>query len=350
MTEARMRAARVDEHGNLRIEEVPRSECAPGQIRIRIEACGVCGSDLHAAQNKSWDIGRIPGHEIAGRIEAIGKNPPAVVAARGLHLGQQVVAEPLESCRICRPCNEGRDSICPELQIAGVHRDGGFAESISLPAERIYPLSEPMPPEVAALCEPLAVGIHAVGRGKLAQGERVLVLGGGTLGLLCAFSALHSGAGEVVLRARYPHQRVLAEDAIGVTASDSARAILDSTLDSEFDLVLETVGGESETLIEAAQASRPGGRIVVLGLFQPSPHFSPELSLQKELSYHWSNCYGKPEGQPADFERAIQLLSIHHHRLRHTVTQTIPLNEIQQAFDLAKSKHEGAGKVSVLAV
>jgi threonine dehydrogenase-like Zn-dependent dehydrogenase len=148
------------------------------------------------------------------------------------------------------------------------------------------------------------------------------------------------------VRARHPGQRRQAE-ALNLPVLDANEPILESGLASGFDLVLETAGGSSETLVEAAVAARPGGRIVVLGLFDDPPAFSTALSLAKELSYHWSSCYAQRPGAPADFERAARLVERHHEALACLATHAYPLEEIELAFAKALRKDEGVGRVSV---
>lgn len=345
-----MKAAIVDRIGTIALENVPTPPAGAGEIRVAIEACGLCGSDLHAYRARSWSPNLIPGHEIAGRIESIGPDAPTVVQARQLGIGDRVVVEPLETCRACEACDAGRDSICPELQIAGVHRAGGFAESISLPAERIHPIAPEIEPAVATLCEPIAVALHALDRGAFLPGERVLVLGGGALGILTTFVAQTMGAGEVVVRARYAHQRDRVRAiADAATAVDTESSLMDQGLESGFDLVIETVGGLSGTLTEAIRAARPGGRVVVLGLFDENPPFEPNRALAKELSFHWSNCYHTRNGLRSDFARATALLVDHHPKLRQLITHKLPLEEITRAFAIANDKREGVGKLVVIA-
>ena len=348
-----MRAAVVDDDRRIGVRSVPRPACGPGEIRVRVDACGLCGSDLHFFHARSWDPGLIPGHEITGRIEAIGDAPPSVVAERGLEVGSTVVVEPIESCGTCAPCRAGRSSICPELLLAGISRPGGFAESIVLPATRIHMIADDLDPAVAALAEPLAVGLHGLERGDLQEDDRVLVLGGGTIGILTALAARRAGAREVVVRARHPHQRELARDVAGAEARDSGASIEADGLASGFDVVMESVGGSSETLVEAAHAAAPGGRVVVLGLFDPSPPFAPLEALTKELSFHWSNCYchhvGKTDApDSSDFSTAAQILAQSPDRLAPLVTHRVSLDEIDRAFEVASDKAQGVGKLSVV--
>ena len=125
-----MHAAVVGDDLSIGLRTAPLPECGPGAIRVAVDACGLCGSDLHFHHARSWPAGLIPGHEITGRIDAIGDRPPPLVEERGLRVGQRVVVEPLESCGHCEFCSAGRDSICPALTLAGVSRPGGFALSL----------------------------------------------------------------------------------------------------------------------------------------------------------------------------------------------------------------------------
>ncbi len=348
MPDGIMRAAVVTRARELATSSVPIPECGPNELRVRVEACGVCGSDLHARRSHGWSPDLIPGHEIAGRVDAIGERVAQQAAARDLSLGRRVVIEPLTTCGECESCRAGRDSICPALEIAGVHRAGGFAEFICVSPERAHPIDPTLSPAVATLIEPLAVALHAIDRAQGVAGERVLVLGGGTIGLLCAFAAGRAGAQEVAMRARYAHQRRLAE-ALGATLiSNPERGLAAEGFDSRFDVVIETVGGSSQTLIDAGLAARPGGRIVILGLFDGSPALDPMVALEKELTLGWANCYGSGgEGDP-DFARAARLLEDHRDLLGRFVTAERPLDDIAEAFELADNKLEGQVKVVVV--
>lgn len=348
-----MHAAVVGDDLRIGLRTAPRPACGPGEIRVAVDACGLCGSDLHFHHARSWPAGLIPGHEITGRIDAIGDRPPPLVEERGLRVGQRVVVEPLESCGHCEFCRAGRDSICPALTLAGVSRPGGFAESIVLPAIRIHPVADDLDPAIAALAEPLAVALHGLARGGFSPEDRVLILGGGPIGVLTAYAARRAGAREVVVRARYPHQQELVRQVAGADARTSNVEVHRDGLGSAFDLVVETVGGASETLVEAARAARPGGRVAILGLFDPSPPLVPLDALVKELTFHWSNCYCRhvdrtdvPES--SDFSEAARLLDEDRDRLARLVTHRVPLDAIGEAFETAGDKRRGVGKLCVV--
>jgi len=264
-----MRAARLGEARVMQTGELPLLDPQPGEARVRVEACGICGSDLHFLHGGLMAVGHTPGHEMAGHIDALG---PGV---NHLSVGDPVAVEPLVSCGKCAECLAGRDSICRSMMLRGVHLPGGMAEQVVIEADRAIPLAQGLSPSVAALTEPMAVAIHGLDRGGLVRGERVLVLGAGAVGLVSLVAAQSMGACEVWVTARHPHQAELAKKlgATRVLREDEADpASLDAlSRKVDFDLVVETVGGPANTLVAAASAARPGARIAVLGLFAGHP-------------------------------------------------------------------------------
>lgn len=347
-----MRAARVNRDGRLEIEEVARPVPGPGEALIRIEACGVCGSDLHFYRAGSMRPGHTPGHEMAGVVAALGAN------VKGLPEGLRVAVEPLRSCGECAPCRGGRDSQCAKLRLHGVHLPGGFAEYCTLPARRLFPLSQGLSSAVAAMAEPAAVAVHGLRRGRLEEGQRVLVLGAGSVGLVCLIAARHLGAGEVWVTARHPHQaelarqlgaaRVLSEAEASTPALAQRAQQTDSGGFGSFDLVIETVGGEADTLTAASAALRPGGTISVLGLFTRPTQIDARSLLLKEADLCFSNCYHHPSKSEADFRSAIEMLESEADAFGRLGTHQFPLAEIEHAFEIAAQKQSGAVKVTVL--
>lgn len=313
---------------------------------MRLEACGICGSDLHFLHGGLIRPGQTPGHEMAGRIEALGRG------VTDLSVGQPVAVEPLESCGQCRPCRAGMDSICRAMRIHGIHGAGGLAEQIVVAAARAYPLAADLDPAVAALTEPVAVAVHGLARGGFEKGQRVLILGAGAVGLVTLVAARSLGAGEIWITARHAHQadraRALGADRV-IDERDATANELDRLgRETDIDLAVETVGGTADTLVDAAAAVRPGGSISVLGLFMQTPALSPFALLQKELSLCWSNCYHRPRGQTPDFRIAADVVDRERERLATLITHRVPLREIDTAFARAADKRAGALKVSVL--
>ena len=262
----------------------------------------------------------------------------------------RVAVERLVSCGRCELCETGRDNICRDVQLLGVHRPGGLAEHVVVPSQRVFALPEGLPPELASLTEPLAVSVHGLRRGGFAPGASVLVLGAGTIGLTTILSALGMGAGRVWASARYPHQAALAR-ALGaervLSEDEAAPAALDQlSREHEFDVVVETVGGEANTLQAACHALRPGGVVSVLGIFMGRVEIDPLPLLLREGGLLWSNC-SERRGDAADFVTAIELMDRERERLARLATHTLSLAEVDRAFALAADKQAGTIKVSL---
>jgi threonine dehydrogenase-like Zn-dependent dehydrogenase len=331
-----VRAAVVRPGGALAVEERPTPQPGPGEVRVRLSACGICGTDLHFQRGGLWPPGRTPGHEMAGRVELVGEG------VEGWRPGDPVAVEPLQACGRCPSCLQGRGATCPELQVFGIHRDGGMAELVCVPAGRLFGVPADLAPPLAALAEPMAVAVHGLRRVELEPGQQVLVLGAGSIGLLCVAAARALGAGEVWLSARHPHQAVLGE-ALGAT-----RVLGEDEIPPECaDLVVETVGGGADTLMQACHAVRRGGRISVVGVFMGRVEIDGLSLFLKENTLSWSNCYVHPH-EGADFETAIELISSRRDALAELTRHVVPLAEIDRAFEVASDKMSGAVKVTVL--
>ena len=340
-----MRAAVAHDGNRLSVEEIPIPVPAPGEVRVRVTACGICGSDLHFYRAGMWAPGATPGHEITGEIDALGDG------VEGVATGDAVAIEPLRSCGRCDSCRAGLDAICRESQIYGIHRPGGLAEYVCVPAKRLFALPPDLDPRIAALSEPMAVVVHGLRRGGLAPGERVLVLGAGSLGLLSVVAARAMGASDVWLTARHPHQAELGVE-LGATrvlneADASPFALDELGKEAPVDLVVETVGGKADTLISAGTAVRPGGTISVLGVFMGRIEIEPLSLFMKENTLTFSNCYSHPAEDP-DFAKAVALVCDHRDALTAVTTHESRLEQVEEAFVMASDKKAGAVKVTVL--
>jgi len=340
-----MRAAVARGRGRVEVAAIPIPEPGPGEARVRIRACGLCGTDLHLHHAGLYPPGNTPGHEMMGEVDALGDG------VQGLESGGPVAVEPLHSCGSCESCRAGLDAICREGQIYGVQRAGGFAEYAVVPARRLFPVPAELSPQLAALAEPMAVVVRGLRRGALERGQRVLVLGAGSIGLLAVAAARALGAGEVWLCARHAHQAELGRGLGAVRVLDEGESTplrLDGAgREAPVDLVVETVGGSADTLIQAGAAVRPGGTVSVLGVFMGRTEIDPLGLFVKEASLAFSNCYAHPE-TGADFETAIDLVSDARDALCALTTHAVPLDEIDRAYALAGDKSSGVVKVTVV--
>jgi L-iditol 2-dehydrogenase len=339
-----MRAAFCTAPGAFELRDVPRPKPGAGEVLVRVRACGICGSDLDWYTGPFPAPGVCPGHEIAGEVVEVDRE------VREIGVGERVVVEPLVACGRCPACMAGDDQICREVEFLGVSRDGGFAEYVAVPRERVYPLPAELDFAVGGLAEPAAVCVHGVRLGDVAAGDRVLVLGAGTIGLLSIMAARTAGAAEVAITARHPHQAEMA-GRIGATRvfpanPEGARARAEFFRESPPDVVIETVGGAGETLNDSIQSVRPGGTVVLLGIFPSQPPCDALPLVVKEVRLVGSLTYGRRDGQ-SDFELALEMMASNAPVLRDLVTHRFELERIREAFETAADKKRGAIKVAL---
>ena len=339
-----MRAAFCTAPGTFELRELSKPSAPSGQALVRVRSCGICGSDLEWYRGGFPPPPVTPGHEIAGEVvETHGEIPD-------LRGGDRVAVEPLSVCGRCPACRVGDYQICTGVQVLGVTRHGGFTEYVAMPRERLYPLPAELDFAMGALAEPAAVAVHGVRLGNISLGDRVLVLGAGTIGLLSVMAARAAGAAEIAITARHPHQAEMARriGATRVFAADPQgdRQRADFTQDCPVDVVIETVGGDGQTFEDAIQSVRPGGTVVILGIFFSPPPCNALALVVKEVRLVGSITYGRG-GRQADFEIALQLLASNASIARDLVTHRFALEGIREAFETASDKKRGTIKVAV---
>ena len=269
--------------GQVELLDVPEPDPAPGEVLVEVRAAGICGSELHGARHPGFrQPPLIMGHEFAG----IGAG------------GEAVVVNPILSCGRCAECRRGLRHVCREREIIGVHRAGGFAERVAVPASALRPLPAGLPWEAAALIEPAANAVHAwnqAGRalgagGALgadgARGARVAVIGCGAIGLLCAATALSGGAGRVEVTDLSP-ARLAAAQRLGAEVAGPG-------LSGEYDVVIDAVGSVATRAASVAH-QRPGGVAVWLGLAEEEAGFDANALIRSEKRVLGSFAYRDEE-------------------------------------------------------
>ena len=340
-----MRAAFSRGPGEIAVDEVPVPEPGPEDVLLRVSRCGICGSDLH------WYHGVIPvprvcpGHEISAVVADVGS------AVRGVKPGDRVAVEGIRTCGVCAYCQSSDYELCRNVGMIGMTVPGGFAEYLATSARHLFAIPASVDDEVAQLTEPLAVSVHALRLAGIEMGQRVLVLGAGTIGLTAIAAARAGGAGEILATAKRPQQRAaaLALGANQVFDPQSSGDLFSYCFDHPVDVVVETVGGPSQTLGDAITCVRPGGAIAILGVFMMPVEFNALFVMMKEVRIVGSLCYGRRDGR-ADFDIALDILSREGDRMRqHMVTHRFPLTEIDAAFRAANDKTTGSIKVSISA-
>ncbi len=325
-----MRAVvQVEEH-RLEVVELEPPEAGPGELLVRVAACGICGSDLSSYKRGLFT--GVLGHEVAGIVEATG---PGVV---GWQPGDPVVLTPSTGCGACDQCAAGHYHRCIEsLTGRGAVRPGGYAELLVAPERRLRRLPPSLSPEVACLAEPLSVALHGIGRLGPVQGQNAIVLGLGSIGLLACAALRWCGAQGVYgvdpVELRRDLAGCLGAEAVFGRASD-ARAELDP-----IPLVLEC-SGRPEALQQAIDLAAPGGNVVLLGIAIAEVPVIPVFWITREITVA-----GSINSRLEDFEEALRLLEARP-EVGSIVTKRVSLEEVPETFELLLQP-EGVGKVVV---
>uniref|UniRef100_UPI0035B35597 alcohol dehydrogenase catalytic domain-containing protein n=1 Tax=Zoogloea sp. TaxID=49181 RepID=UPI0035B35597 len=245
--------------GPVTIETLPDPEPGPGEVLLRVQRCGICGTDISMTKGQSWDYapGQF-GHEYAGEVVALGKG------TQRLSMGSTVAVIPALGCGHCPACNHGDNPIICTSPHPAL---GGFSEFVAVPESVCTLLPQTLSLSDGALIEPLAVGLYGMRRSKLMPGETVLVLGGGTVALYAIYWARRMGAGRVIAASRSPRRRdlCLQMGADGfVTFGENEMGEAAEALGGLPDVVIEAVGVEG-MLDKAVMHARPYGRVISLG-------------------------------------------------------------------------------------
>lgn len=302
----------------------------PRELKIRVEASGLCGTDLHIAAGEYpfAHPGVTLGHEFTGTIVEIG---PEVGR---FDIGERIVVDPNIPCRVCTYCHRSRPHLCENPEALGVTLNGGLSELAVVPASQAYKVPDNVPPEAAALTEPLACALHAVDLSGIRPGKTALVLGAGPIGILTAALLVSSGASRVVVSEPSESRRARAE----AVRAESVKP--DAVSEEMADVVFECVG-RVETMKAALDAARPGGTVMWVGVAPPEAEVSvkPYDVFRKELTIRGSYT------NPYTMERSLALLASGRVDWRKIVTHRFPLGEFAEAWEAHRT---GAGlKVSV---
>ena len=280
---AMMEAAVFDAPFALALARRPRPEPARGEALIDVEAAGLCAGDLYIylGKNPYVTYPRIGGHEIAGRIAALGPE------TEGPAVGTRVVVEPFIGCGHCYPCRVGKPNCCANLRIIGVHREGGFADQLTAPVDRLHAVPDTLSPFAASFAEPVAIGVQACRRGGVTAGEEMLILGAGPIGL--ATVEVAKALGAVVYVTDIALERLDTAAGLGAIPLAAGDALLPEVLrltNGEGMPVVVEATGNAAAMEQTATLVAAGGRIVIVGLVrQGVPVSWPGLDLtRKEMT------------------------------------------------------------------
>jgi len=328
-----MRAAVFHELGKpLRIENVAKPQAGPCEIVLKVHYCGICGSDLHATHPGVFVVpdGTILGHEFAGEIVESG--------AAGWKVGEMATALPNNACEDCRKlglgeCKDNMGIMCPRNTLTGFSptAQGAYAEFVKFSAKEALRLPSDVKSREGAAVEPLAVGLHAVNRGKVAMGERVLIMGGGPIGLSVAVFSKLAGARDVVV-SEYASARREAAGSLGATA------VIDPSKEDVGEAFAKRTGGLPDVIFECVgvpgmiqkcvDISRPYGRLVVVGVCMVEDTMTPISAIFKETNIQYVLGYGRP-----DWRLVLDLLDSGRVDPKPMITDIVTLDQLPNAFE-----------------
>ena len=324
-----MKAICIKEPGKVEIVEQEKPVRKPGEALLKLLYGGICGSDLgsYRGANAYVSYPRVPGHEFSAEIIEINEND------QGLKPGMIVTCNPYFNCGSCYSCKRGLVNACTDNQTMGVQREGAFAEYITMPIERIYD-GKGLDPKVLALIEPFCISYHGVSRADVKPGERVLVVGAGTIGVLAAVAAKAKGA-EVTIcdvapdKLDYAYKTFeLDHKLLNESPEAFEKGVADLTNGDGFDVTIEAVGLPN-TFQNCLDAACFGARVVLIGVSKRNiDDFFFTIIQKKEL-----NIYGSRNAMKKDFLELIDLVKGGGVALDKIVTNTYKCTDAPKAFE-----------------
>jgi L-iditol 2-dehydrogenase len=339
-----MRAAELIAPLTFRLVDMPIDDPGPGEVQVRVEAVGVCGSDLHAYAEGA--VGGTPnvypmllGHEPAGTIVKTG------AGVTGLAVGDRGALEPALYCYHCEFCLSGHHNVCANIRfLSNPTHPGFFREFVNLPVSNFLPIPATMSFAEAALSEPLAIAIHSLRLSSIRPGETVVVIGAGPIGLLTIAALRAVGAGRVWAVEPLAHRRALAR-AIGADAvldpAEADKEILRGTGQRGVDCAIDCAAGE-HTTTQAIHLTRNAGRVALTGI-----HSTPMVSMDGSSMRRKELTIFNVRRSNHETREALDLLEAHTDWFAPLFTHTRELDRIDEAFAISSDYSDGVGKMMI---
>lgn len=321
-----MKAIQITSPKNVRMVEIPPPTAGKGEVLLKINYVGFCGSDMSTflGKNALAAYPRVPGHEISAVIVAAGEEVPEVFIP-----GQAVTVVPYTSCGKCSSCRNGRFNACRYNQTLGVQREGAMQEFMVAPWQKIIPV-ENLSAKELAMVEPLTVGFHAVDRGRVTGEDTVLVFGCGMIGSGAIIGAVTRGATVIAVdvddQKLQLAQKIGAKYCINSKTTNLHEALVDITDGHGPDVLIEAAGNPF-TYLAAIEEAAFTARIICIGYTANEVSFATRLWVQKEL-----DILGSRNATPADFDAVIGYLKRGKFPLDEMITRIIRPEEAVEAF------------------
>lgn len=321
-----IKALQIEKENVTRFHSIEASALGEGQVRVCVRHVGLCGSDLNTFKglNPLVQLPRIPGHEIGGEILAAG---PGVDPA--YQPGRRVIVMPYTNCGRCSSCRKGRLNACRYNKTLGVQQDGGLAEEIVLPAEKLI-LNDTLKPRHLALVEPLSVGFHAVDRSRFVAGETVAVLGCGMIGMGVIIGAVARGARVIAIDPSEEKRNLAlkfgAWRALPAGGEELVRAVNELTEDDGVDVAFEAVGLPA-TFTQAIELAGFAGRVVYVGYSKAPVTYQTQFFNLKEL-----DIMGSRNATSGDFRAVVAHLETIGDDADRLISKIFPFEDAEQAL------------------
>jgi len=341
-----MKAAVLQKEGTISIEDVETPQAAPGEVVIKVNYCGICGSDLHLMDGASILAGTIMGHEVSGVIAEIGEG------VEGWSVGQRVVPLPFTSCGHCYECIHGVPNLCRQAIVFGcdVSVLGALAEYVKAKASQIYAIPDEITNQEAALTEPLAVSLRAVRLAGITLGSSVAIIGAGPIGLLAIQCARLAGANSIYVAQRSEPRASMAKQfgadmvinpekedfvyevrrltgsGVSIPKEEGFPGMVRKQTGSGVHASLECAGGTSPFDL-AVRSVGPGGRVILVSVdVNPKQINSLEIMLG-EIEIKGSNCYW------SEFADSLELLRLHKIETEGMISKVVSLDDAPGIFN-----------------
>jgi L-iditol 2-dehydrogenase len=341
-----MQAAVTRDWNDIRIEQAPVPKLEPGEVLVRVGACGICGTDLKIVSGVykgSWPpaLPFIQGHEWAGTVAVLGEG------VSGLQVGDRVAAENHKGCGTCPNCRRGRYNLCEvarsqgkAYKLYGHSAQGAFAEYAARPAGLLHKLPDSVSFEEGTIVNQGALGLHAIRRCRIEPGDTVAVIGPGLVGLITVQLAKAVGATRVIVAGRGPRldlaRELGADDVVDITSADTAEAVRALTDGRGADGAFECAGAPS-AVVAAINCVKRGGRVAIVGLTGNKP---VELNTDR-LALDEVDVFGV-RSSPNAYPELINLIGAGKVNARKLVSRVYPLEQINDAFEAFRQREGGA--------
>lgn len=337
-----MKSLLLTAYNHLEIADLPLPEIGPDEVLVRVEACGICGSDVHGYDGSSGR--RIPpivmGHEAAGTVAATGAN------VRGYAQGDRVTFDSTAYCGACPYCARGDVNLCDNRQVIGVscgdyRRHGAFAEFVAVPQRILYRLPDNITFAQAAMLEAVSVALHAVRVSEAKPGDSALVIGAGMIGLLTMQAARAAGCNPVFIADVDPTRLELARSVgadITLSSANLADQIKKNTGGNGVDQAFEAVG-RNETVAAAIDCSRKGSTVTLIGNIQPEVTLPLQKVVTRQIRLQGS-C-----ASAGEYPRAIELIAAGQIKVDPLITAVAPLEDGPHWFERLHAREPNLMKV-----